>query len=390
LHFFVKRRLCRSVRALSTAAGAPSFGSSERVYNPPVPKGEYLQYGGQAIIEGVMMRSPRFFSVACRAPNGEIVLQTEALEKTWIGRQKWLKLPFLRGTLGILDAMVLGIKAMKFASDVQLDPKYQPPEEEPPHDPLAEAVHTATGAEDPAKKPPAGFNRKIQDAAVIGALLGGIALGLLLFNFLPNLIAEQSRHAGVTSGTAINFTTEIIKVVFFLAYLWLIGRMPEIRKVFQYHGAEHKAINTLEADQELTLGNCAGQTRLHPRCGTSFAIVVLIVSMVLFTFVPRYPLGQDNLMIVNVFVRFVLELMILPLIAGLAYELIRLAGKMRRNELVMMLFMPGLWTQYLTTAEPDEPKIEVALTALRAVVDAEEHASRPAEDAVHEAAAVVS
>jgi uncharacterized protein YqhQ len=317
-----------------------------------MPQGEYLQYGGQAIIEGVMMRSPRYFSVACRAPNGEIVTQTEALEKTWIGRQKWLKLPFLRGSLALLDAMALGIKSMRFASNVQMDPQYQP-----------------EGAEEPQKAP----SKRVQDMAVAGTMVFGILLGLFLFTYLPNLIAEQLRFAGVTSGRLINFTTEIIKIVFFLSYIMLIGQMKDIKELFKYHGAEHKAINALEAERPLEMEECRAQTRLHPRCGTSFAIVVLLVSLVCFTFVPRYPITgeQGASPILDVSVRFVLELMILPLIAGLAYELIRIAGKFRSTTLVNTLFYPGLMSQYLTTREPDDAQIEVALTALRNCVAAE-------------------
>jgi uncharacterized protein YqhQ len=325
-----------------------------------MPEGEYLQYGGQAIVEGVMMRSPRYFAVACRAPNGEIITHVEPLEKTWIGRQKWLKWPFFRGSLALIDAMALGIKSLRFASNIQLDEAYAAPVE-------GEADKLTSKTADADK------SKKIQEAQVAGAMVFGLGFGFFLFNFLPNLLAEQSKRAGVQSGTLINFITEIIKVTFFLGYIWLIGRLPEMKRVFQYHGAEHKAINTLEAIQELNMDNCRAQTRLHPRCGTSFAIVVLIVSMALFTFIPRYPLGQDHAMILNVIIRVALELLILPIISGIAYELIRIAGKFRNAAIIDALFKPGLMTQYLTTNEPDDSQIEVALAALQLVVDAEKN-----------------
>ena len=346
-----------------------------------MPKGEYLQYGGQAIVEGVMMRSPHHFAVACRAPNGEIVLECEPLEKTWIGRQNWLKLPFLRGTFAILDAMTLGHKAMKFASHVQMAPEYQKPEEMKDGDqipvqpeavekaPVAES--TPTAEEQAALDKEAARQKKITNIAVGGALIFGLALGLFLFGFLPNLVAEQSRRIGITNGTTINFITEVIKVVFFIGYLWLISLMPEIRRLFQYHGAEHKAINALEADRPLNMEECQAQTRLHPRCGTSFAIIVLIVSMILFTFIPRYPI--PNLpMILNVLVRFGMEVVILPVIAGISYEAIRFAGKFRNTAFVNFMFKPGLATQLITTKEPDAEHVEVALASLQACVDAEE------------------
>lgn len=320
-----------------------------------MPKGEYLQYGGQAIIEGVMMRSPHFFSIACRAPNGDIILQTEALEKTWIGRQKWLKFPFLRGSLALLDSMALGIKAMRFAANIQTDPKYLPADEQSAEVKVASA--------------------KIQDATIGVTMLASLAIGLFIFNYLPNLIAEFSQRAlNNHNERSINLISELVKFSFFIAYIGLIGQLPDIKEVFKYHGAEHKAINTLEADQPLTMEQCQRQTRLHPRCGTSFAVIVLFIGLIVLTFVPRYPVtgGKQGLPILDVTVRFFIELIILPMIAGVAYELLRLAGKFRNTLLVNILFRPGLWSQYLTTREPRDDQVEVALSALRACIDAEE------------------
>jgi uncharacterized protein YqhQ len=322
-----------------------------------MPQGEYLQYGGQAIIEGVMMRSPRYFAVACRAPNGEIVLQTEAIEKTWIGRQQWLKLVFLRGSLALLDAMALGLRAMRFASNIQMDPQYQTEEER------AKAIEKG-------EKAP---NQRIQEGAILATIVVSLAFGLLLFNYLPNLISEYfNRWLGTENFRVTNLVAELVKIVIFLGYVGLIGQMKEIKEVFKYHGAEHKAINALEHDQPLEMGPCQAQSRLHPRCGTSFAIIVLIVGLIIFTFVPRYPVtGQPGAPLIDVTVRFFIELMILPLIAGTAYELLRLAGKFRNQGFVNALFKPGIWSQYLTTREPEDKQIEVALVALQAVIDAE-------------------
>lgn len=322
-----------------------------------MPVGEYLQYGGQAIVEGVMMRSPRFFSVACRAPNGEIVLQTEAIEKTWIGRQTWLKRPFLRGSLALLDAMALGIRAMRFAANIQVEAKYQ---KEDPSNPVA------------ATPGPAG-SAKIQDAAIGATMLISLAFGMVLFNYVPNLVAEFTQRAANTKDyRVINLVAELVKITIFLGYIGLIGLLPDIRRVFQYHGAEHKAINTLEADQELTLENCRAQTRLHPRCGTSFAIIVLLLGLLTFTFVPRYPVtGHQGNAFADVTVRFAIELCILPFIAGVAYELLRLAGKFRNQAIVNIAFKPGIWSQYLTTREPEDEMIEVALASLKACIAAE-------------------
>jgi uncharacterized protein YqhQ len=324
-----------------------------------MPRGEYLQYGGQAIIEGVMMRSPRYFSVACRAPNGEIVVQTEAIEKTWIGRQNWLKLAFLRGSLALLDAMALGLRAMRFASNVQMAPEYQTAEER-------------EAAEAKGEKPP---NQRIQDGAIVATIIVSLVFGLLIFNYLPNLISEYANRAlGTENFRVTNLIAELVKIVIFLGYVGLIGQMKDIREVFKYHGAEHKAINTLEHDRPLMMEECKLQSRLHPRCGTSFAMIVLIVGLLIFTFVPRYPVtGMPGTPLIDVTVRFFIELMILPIISGIAYELLRLAGKFRNQSIVNAFFKPGIWSQYLTTREPDEKQIEVALIALQAVIDAEDN-----------------
>lgn len=346
-----------------------SFFVSKRLrdrfpYTSPVPKGEYLQYGGQAIIQGVMMRSPRYFSIACRAPSGEIVIQTEAIEKTWIGRQKWLKYPFLRGSLALLDSMALGTKAMRFSAAVQTDPKYADPEAPP------EPVEAGSGSDEGevSKEVP----KHVQDVAIGGALLFSFVFGVALFNYLPNTVAELTkRKAGITDYRVVNVVAEIVKSIIFFGYIGLIGLMPDIREVFKYHGAEHKAINALEHDRPLDLEPCLAESRIHPRCGTSFAILVLLVGFILFAFVPRYPLGEHVNIFFNVTVRFALELCILPFIAGISYELLRLAGKFRDQAIVNAAFQPGMWSQRLTTREPEAKHVEVAIAALQACLDAE-------------------
>lgn len=313
------------------------------------------------------MRSPRFFSVACRAPNGEIVHQTEAVEKTWLGRQKWLKLPILRGSLGILDQLILGNRALRFASNVQMDERYAKPTEEQ----LETEAMTEEG--DPTPEPsqtvkPEG--KRMQDAVVMGAVILGLVIGLVLFKLTPNLIsAWAGGKLGLKQDWQINLITETLVITFFLSYIWLIGQMKEIKRVFEYHGAEHKAINAMEAGEPLDVGHCMRQTRLHPRCGTSFAIIVLIVSLFCFTFLPR-PHIQPALL--QGFVRFLMEIPVLLVIAGISYELIRFAGKFRSQKIVMLMFWPGLMSQYLTTREPDEEQTEVALVALKEVIAAEE------------------
>lgn len=328
---------------------------------PAVPRGEYLQYGGLALIEAVMMRSPNHYAIACRAPNGEIVEKVESIEKTWIGRQKWLKWPFLRGTLAILDSMVIGNRAMKYAASVQMDPDLQPEGAE------------IKPQETKQKKGVGAFMEPLLEKYAIGiAVVVGLGLGFLIFNMLPNYVAELLRFAGVKNGTIINYVAEVLKMIIFLGYIYGISFMKEIRELFKYHGAEHKAINALEAEQPLTLENCRAQTRLHPRCGTSFAIIVLIVGFLFMPLVPRYPItGQQGNFLLDVPARVLLEAILLMPIAGISYELLRLAGKLRSEKWVMAAFAPGLWTQRITTKEPNEKHIEVAICALKAVLKAE-------------------
>jgi uncharacterized protein YqhQ len=302
-----------------------------------MPTGEYLQYGGQAVIEGVMMRSPRYFAIACRNPQQEVVLLSEPIAATWIGRQKWLKRPFLRGTLALLDAMALGIRALQFSSNVQLA---EPPKE----------------GEEP-KKP-----ESIQGFAVGGAIVFAMAFGMFLFVGVPTMVSDlfRARH---WSDSSLNMMDGVIRIAIFIAYIAVISILKDIRAVFQYHGAEHKAVNTLEANLPLTIENAKQQTRLHPRCGTSFIMVVLILSIILFSFLPRPAL----------YLRMPMHMVALPIIAGLAYEAIRLAGRFKAKTLTKLAFAPGLLSQYLTTREPTDDQIEVALAALRTVVE-KEHA----------------
>lgn len=356
-------------------------GTNSFPYTGAVPKGEYLQYGGQAIIEGVMMRSPRYFSIACRAPNQEIVVHTEAIEKTWIGRQKWLKFPFLRGSLALIDSMALGTKAMRFAANVQTDPKYASTDDKEPT-PVAGVTAVKEYSSPTSPKSDPAPSTRVQDATIGGALLVSFVIGIALFNYLPNTIAELTkRKFAIADYRKVNVVAELVKAVIFFGYIALIGLLPDIREVFKYHGAEHKAINALEHDRPLELNACQNESRIHPRCGTSFAIIVLLIGFLLFAFVPRYPLGEHVSIIFNVTVRIALEICILPLIAGVSYELLRFAGKFRDQAIVNAAFQPGMWTQRLTTREPELKHVEVAIAALQACLDAEQDRQPPAKQA---------
>lgn len=324
---------------------------------------EYLQFGGMAVPEGVMMRSPNYYAVACRVPNGEIVVKTEPLAKTWIGKQNWLKKPFLRGTLAILDTMGLGTKAMNWAAAVHLDPQYQ--------------VETSEVQE--VKK----TSKLSEGLQIAGAIAISLIFGFVVFKAIPEMIGEGGKMLVVGKGDALsyaagfwtNFFAGIVKIGFFIGYLSLIRRIPAVYEVFRYHGAEHQAINCVENDISLTGEAALAQTRLHPRCGTNFAIIVLALGFFALLFIPRYPVifgHQVQGFIEPVLLRIGWELLLLPAIAGTSYEIIRAAGKAKDQRWVNVLLKPGLATQLITTAPPDANHIEVAIASLEAVMHAEE------------------
>ncbi len=289
-----------------------------------------LQYGGQAVIEGVMMRSPRYFAVACRHPNGDIVVKLEDLAHSWLARLKWLNRPFLRGTLALLDAMALGIRALRFSADVQLEEQTQTVQQ-----------------------------KRINDLAIGSTMVVGLLIGLGLFVALPTTLTQLLPWK---NPVLLNMLDGILRIVLFLGYVVAVGNLKEIRRVFQYHGAEHKAINTLEAGLPLTLENAKQQSRIHPRCGTSFVMVVLILAIFVFSLTGRPP----------IWLRIPLHIALLPLVAGIAYEAIKFAGRYKESRFTRWLLAPGLWSQHITTREPEEAQIEVALRALQAVVEQEQ------------------
>jgi uncharacterized protein YqhQ len=297
--------------------------------------------------------------------------------------------PFLRGTLALIDAMALGSRALAFASHVQLEAEQSAAEkragngnghqegsgEAPPMHEVAARITAvaASAANGPVVSGGGGAAKsrgRINEIQVGGSLLFGLAFGLALFVLVPTALTGAARHYipaiahGAHPDRWLNVADGVIKMAIFFGYILLISLMPQIRRVFMFHGAEHKAINTLEAGLPLTRENALRASRIHPRCGTSFIFIVLVINLIVFVFLPRPE---------NVFVRFLLHVAVIPIVAGLSYEVIRFAGRFRRFPLVMAVFAPGMWSQYLTTREPDASQVDVALAALYAVLEAEGH-----------------
>ncbi len=289
---------------------------------------EKLTIGGQAVLEGVMMRSPHAFTVAVRKggkPDAEIAVLTQPL-KPLGERFPLLKKKIIRGSAALFEAMWLGIRALNFSANEALDD---------------------------------GKNEEIGPLAMVGTIILALAFALGLFLVLPLLITNLlgAKYDAVSrSSILFNLTDGALRVALFLGYVSGISFMKDIRRVFEYHGAEHKAIAAHEAGVELTVNNARPYSCIHPRCGTSFLLTVIALSIILFSLIPgSWPLWAKGLS----------RIILLPVIAGLGYEFIKLSAKKRGHLLIESLMLPGLWLQRLTTREPSDDQIEVAIRALK-------------------------
>ena len=301
-------------------------------------KEKKIQVGGQAVLEGVMMRSPEFVTVAVRKADGKIVLKKEAYV-SWTKKLKILGWPFIRGGVILIESMVLGIKALNFSADVAMKEEDKKKEEN--------------------KKKTGKASSNSRTGIAIGfTVVFALAIGLAIFFYIPLLLTELTKIEG---SIGFNLIDGAIRLAFFLGYLLLISQWKEIRRVFEYHGAEHKSIFAYEGDKPLTLKGVREYTTHHPRCGTSFLLVVMLVAMLVFICLGRPHDFGDR------FIRF----LFIPVIGGVSYEIIRLSGKKYGKRLARILVAPGLWLQRITTKEPDKKQLEVALVALRSALNME-------------------
>lgn len=295
--------------------------------------------GGQALVEGIMMRGPKKTEIAVRQTDGTISLrevETESLGKKY----PFLKWPFLRGIAAMIDSLSVGYKALSYSVE-------------------------QSGMED--DEEPSKFDKWVQekfgDKMMSVIMTAGTVLGLLLaivlFFMLPTVIFNLVRD--YLTGSALNnwrsLIEGIMRILIFLVYIVMCSRLPEIRRLFEYHGAEHKTIFCYENNEELTVENVRRHSRFHPRCGTSFIVIMLILGIVIGFFIP---FG-------NPFVRTLIKLLCIPVVMGIGYELIRLCGR-NDNLLTHIISAPGLWMQRITTKEPDDSMIEVAIAAMNAVI----------------------
>ena len=333
-------------------------------------KKQKFYYGGQAIIEGVMMRGPKDYAVAVRRANGEIEYTKEDVESI-MGRFKWLNKPILRGTLALIDSMALGIKALKYSADkamadaVEEDSKNSGECECHSENTEKNSGNGSTYVKD--------TNSKINDYTVGIMMVLGMALGIAVFMMVPILIVKPLRHI-IHAGWELTAIEGIIKIAIFVGYVALISMMKDIKRVFQYHGAEHKTINTYEAGVPLTVENAKKYTRIHVRCGTSFILIVLITSIIVFMLVADHlPYGSlSNAHTISYFMRFLYKIILLPVVAGIAYEIIKFAGGRKQSFLTKLLLSPGLLMQKITTREPEPEMLEVAIKSLECVLENED------------------
>ncbi len=302
--------------------------------------------GGSALIEGIMMRGPKRTTVAVRT--GENDIHTEDLKFTSAAsKSKFFRLPFIRGIVGIVDSMRLSYKALAISADKAIEAGLMEEEEESKLDKwLTEKL-----------------GDKLMTVVMVIATVLGVALAIGLFFFLPSLLYDLLALLFPAIKDMVVFKSifeGILKLVIFLGYILLCSQMEDMKRVFMYHGAEHKTIFCYEAEEELTVENVKKQSRFHPRCGTSFLVITLLVGILLGLFIPAQPFGISIL-------RPVFKLLLLPLMIGVGYELIKICGKYD-NKLTRIIATPGLWAQRITTREPDDKMIEVAIEAMTAVI----------------------
>lgn len=286
-------------------------------------------YGGQAVIEGVMMRGKRNLAMACRTPEGEIVTFQEDLPALY--SSKWMKVPFVRGVISLWDSLGLGMRMLTKSANVQT-----------------------------------GENEEIEGAGMFFTVALSLLVSIGVFFLLPALVANWLEGLINLGHWWSNVIEGLIRLLILITYLWAVGRMPEIKRVFMYHGAEHKTINAFEARVPLTPESVQQQTTLHPRCGTSFMLTLVLLSILVFSLVG--PL--------HVLLRLVSRILMLPLLAALAYEYIRWAASaMERSKLVRWLITPNLWLQKLSTRQPTLEMLEVSIKAFELMLSKEETVS---------------
>ena len=312
--------------------------------------------GGQALIEGIMMRGPKKDAIVCRQ-NGELKLDVR--DRKVAAKGSVWTWPVLRGVYGFLDAQINGVKALMHSADLS-------PEEEEQPSKLDQWLEKKLG------------NEKFQQLIIGCAVVMGLVMTIGLFFVLP-MVISSFLDGWITNTLLLHLIEGLIRIVIFMAYIMLSARMKEMKRVFAYHGAEHKTIRCYEAGLPLTVENVRGMTRLHPRCGTSFLLVIMILSILLFSVastgllyaVPALDAMRESLPVAYKAIMIAFKLLLLPLVVGIGFEINRWVGR-HDNWFTRILTAPGMWFQNFTTNEPDDSMIEVGIAAVQAVLPEEE------------------
>jgi uncharacterized protein YqhQ len=313
---------------------------------PALESGEETLVGGQAVLEGVMMRSPHAWGIAVRKPSGEMVSHSEPLERP-SEQHKWMGWPVMRGVITLGHAMKLGFRALKFSANVALD------------------------------EAQAGQEKKVEISGWMAAVNIILSLGFFIFmyKFVPLVAATELKKTYPAFGSQIAFNVMdgVFRILLFLGFIWLTSLWKDLRRVYEYHGAEHKTVFAFEAGDPLTIANAQKFSTFHPRCGTSFLMTVMLISVAVYTLVPVHTFWS----------RFAIRIVLLPVIAGVSYEIIRFAAKARARALATgnsagfgsLLFLaltaPGLWLQRITTQPPADDQVECAILALNEAMELE-------------------
>ncbi len=305
---------------------------------------KYSGVGGQAVMEGVMMKNEDRYAVAVRKPDHTIDVKVSTFKET-IKNKKLRRLPFIRGVINFIESLILGMQTLMYSASLFFEDDEDEKKKKRSHD--------AGGTKGAGRE-----RKKKQEKAMMGGTVAfSVVFALGLFFFLPYFLSGIF-HKVISSDTVIALLEGLIRLAIFIGYIALISLTPDIKRVFMYHGAEHKCINCIEHGMELNVENVRKSSRQHKRCGTSFLLIVMLISIVFFLFI-----RVDSRIL-----QLVLRLLLIPVIAGVSYEFIRLAGRYD-NRLVNILSKPGLWMQKMTTKEPDDEMIEVGIASVEAVFD---------------------
>lgn len=319
------------------------------------PEEKIMPIGGQAVIEGVMMRSPERIATAVRRTNGEVEIKIQEYQ-SFIQRKKWLNIPILRGAITLVEVMILGIKHLNFSADVAMKDAEQ----------TEQAKETKSGkTKRKRKKKKSEKSKGMSTFSAVTTVTFALLLGLALFFAFP-LFATTKLFNIEKDAFTFNLIAGLIRITIFLGYIYAISLLKDVKRLFRYHGAEHKTVYTFESKEPLTVEAARPFTTLHPRCGTSFLVMVMLVSLIFFSFLDSFIiLFHGN---ITLLIRLLTHLPLVPLVGGLSYEAIKASAKKPDNPIVKALISPGLWLQKITTQEPDDSMLEIAIIAMKAAL----------------------